>query len=562
MLTAPELLAELARLGSDVGDEIVSVEARSIAEQLVRRTVNVLVVGQFKRGKSTVVNALLDEDLMPTGALPLTGIATSVRYGSPASITVELHDGGQRDVPPSELPLYVTERENPKNRRGVARVDVVHSAPALRGITLFDTPGVGSVFRHNTAAARAMLPRADAAILVVGPEPPIGAEELAYVREVAQSSVKLFVLFNKADAAGPSLDELLAFTRDTIGDVTAESTEIFAVSALLAREAQRAGRGEPGFERFVNALRAFVDEHGSEALAASLQRRANALLDRAGAFLRMREEAIVLPQSERAQRRAALESALQALDDRVRFLGLIVDDDVRRLRLKLDEELDRRHDRERAAFSDRASEIAAEPSPHRRHDAIESAVRDRAYAWRHDAVVQAEGEIAGFAAKYVRLLGELEDAVIRAGCDALHIDTGAFVPREIAFAPAKLTLPVSLDPATGLEVVRDAMTELLPPQLRRTLLQRRIARLLESELDALRGKLRYGIAHDLEPWRRSVHVTIASSLDATRAAVLGAFPDAGQSDDEQRARESTLELRARFTTIRAEIEGTFAGVAI
>jgi signal recognition particle receptor subunit beta len=560
VLAAPELLAELSRFGTDVDDEIVSVEARAVAEQLTRRTMNVLVVGQFKRGKSTVVNALLGEDLMPTGALPLTGVATSVRYGSPASITVELRNGERRSVSPAKLPLYVTERENPKNRLGVVRVDVVRYAPALQGITLFDTPGVGSIFRHNTAAARAMLPRADAAILVVGPEPPIGAEELAYAREVAQSSVKLFVLFNKADTAGPTLDELLAFTRDAIGDVTAESVEIFAASALRAREAQRVGRTEPGFARFLSALRTFVDEHGSEALAASLRRRTHVLLDRADAFLRMREQAIALPQTERAQRRAALESALQALDDRVRFLGLIVDDDVRHLRLKLDEELDRRHDRERAEFSERANEIAAEPSRDRRRDAIEAAIRDRAHAWRDEAVRHAEGEIAGCAAKYVRLFEELEEAVIRAGCDALHMTTDAFVSREIAFEPAKLTLAVSLDPATGLEVLRDAMTELMPAQLRRTLLRRRIARLLESELDALRGKLRYGIAHDLEPWRRSVRVTIASSLDATRAAVLSAFPVAGNDDEERRACENTLELRARFTAIRTAIEGTLSGV--
>jgi predicted GTPase len=548
LFEAPESLAELAHVGAALGDELVASEALALAEQLERSELNVLVVGQFKRGKSTLVNALLCEDLMPTGALPLTGVAVAIRYGSSPSIRVQLRDGASRTATPEELAIYVSERTNPNNALGVSRVDIVRPAPALRGIALFDTPGVGSTFRHNTEAARAILPRADAALLVVGPEPPIGAEELAYARDVADSTVRLFVVFNKADLAGDAIDELLTFTQDAI-EGAADHAEIHALSATRARDAQRQGQRDSSFDAFVDALRSFVEERGSQTIVTSTRRRARALVERAVLLLRMRAEAVALPQSERERRRALLEAALQTLDDRVRFLELAVDDDVRRLRLRLEDELDRRHDRERPAFVAEAETIARELSRKRRTEALEALLHERALAWRHDAVALAERALAESAQKYVRMLAEIEEAVIRAGCSALHVEVAALEPRDVAFEPAKLTLPVSIDPTTGLEIVRNLVIEMLPGQARTRALRARIARILESELDALRGKLRYGMAHDLEPWRRSVHDTIHSALESTRSAVLAAFPSGLRSEDEERARDAVRALQEQLSRL-------------
>lgn len=554
MTQVSQTLAGLARLASRLRDEPVARAALALSEQLDRNELNVLVVGQFKRGKSTLVNALLNEDLMPTGALPLTGVATAIRYGERARILVQFAEGVRREATSDELAIYVSERTNPKNSFGVEYVNVDRPVPLLRDVALFDTPGVGSIHEHNTAAARATLGRTDAAILVVGPEPPIGAEELAYAREVAESSAQLFVVFNKADIAGAALSELLDFTRSALEDVAGEDVALFPMSATRARSEQMQGREEPRFERFVRALRAFVERHGARTLEASARRRTRALFDRLSAILRMREQAAALPYEERARRRTALEKALHALDDRVRLLTLAVDDDVRTLCLHIDEELDRRHRDEETEFRVLAHAIAAENSRDRRRALVEAAIHDKARAWRHDAVAYAQRTLSECAAKYVRLLSELEEAVIRAGCEALHIDPGGLAPREIEFAPAKLSVAVSIDPSTGLEVVRDLLTDLLPPALRRGILERQLEHVLVTELDALRGKLRYGVAHDLEPWRQGVHKTIASTLEATRQVVLGAFPEESDGRAEERVREALEADRIELDALRAGFE--------
>lgn len=532
--------------------------ACELIEQIPRSELNLLVVGQFKRGKSSLVNALLGADVMPTGALPVTGIATAIRYGEQSKIEVTFRDNGTRSISPQELAVYVSEQLNPANRLGVERVEVSWPSETIRGLALFDTPGIGSTFTHNTAAARAALPRADAAVLVVGPDPPIGADELQYARDVVAASERLFVVLNKSDIAGNSLLEILGFTRDTVRRVVGDlrDVEVIPLSATRAREAQRAERTDAAFSAFADSLRHFVNEHGAIVRERSIRRRAVGIVARLEALLAMRSAALHLPRVERERRKTLAERALQAVEDRARALELTVDDDVRSVRLDLEEEMDHLHDRDITAFRALAGELSSEPSPERRSERLEKAVAEHASAWRRTAVDVAAGRLRAHAAKYGRLLAELEASALDAGCDVLHVDARALAPRTIEFAPAKLDLVASVMPTTGLEVVVALATDILPAMMRKPILKHRYEELLARELDALRGKLRYGIAHDLEPWRRSVKATIASAIDGARHAILSAFGDidkqAGRTEEGELLRAQRLEQELRH--IRSTLE--------
>lgn len=80
-----------------------------------------VVVGEFKRGKTTFVNALLGAPVLPTAAIPLTSIVTAVTWGPEPRAEVRFSDGRVRTVRPDELPRYITERENPGNHLRVER---------------------------------------------------------------------------------------------------------------------------------------------------------------------------------------------------------------------------------------------------------------------------------------------------------------------------------------------------------------------------------------------------------------------------------------------------------
>jgi ribosome biogenesis GTPase A len=113
-----------------------------LRERLQQGRLRVLVAGEAKRGKSTLVNALLGRQVLPSGVTPLTALATAVRYGADEGVTAVFGDGRVESHPVSALDDLVTERGNPDNRRGLASVTVTVDAPVLaRGAELVDTPG-------------------------------------------------------------------------------------------------------------------------------------------------------------------------------------------------------------------------------------------------------------------------------------------------------------------------------------------------------------------------------------------------------------------------------------
>jgi hypothetical protein len=105
--------------------------------------------------------------------VPLTALATTVAYGGPERVTVVGLDGRKSEVGLDALADLVTEEGNPGNVRRVAEVTVSLAADALRdGVELVDTPGVGSVYSHNTEEATGALRRMDVAVLVLTADPP------------------------------------------------------------------------------------------------------------------------------------------------------------------------------------------------------------------------------------------------------------------------------------------------------------------------------------------------------------------------------------------------------
>jgi hypothetical protein len=132
------------------------------------------LLGQFKRGKSTFINALLGAPLLPMAVVPLTAVPIFISWRSSPSVCVRFADGRPAQELSADNPdaireflfRFVAEEANPKNTLRVDRVEVFYPAPVLADNTvLIDTPGVGSTFRHNTEAALQVLAECDAAVL-------------------------------------------------------------------------------------------------------------------------------------------------------------------------------------------------------------------------------------------------------------------------------------------------------------------------------------------------------------------------------------------------------------
>jgi GTP-binding protein EngB required for normal cell division len=251
-------LDELAVLGTDQDREQIA----ALRDRLDAARLRVLVAGEAKRGKSTLINALLGRAVLPAGVTPLTAVATTVRYGDDPHAEVRFTDGHVEKQPLTALPDLVTERGNPGNRRHIAAVTVYLDAPVLAGgFELVDTPGTGSVFAWDTAAAHEALETMDAAVFVLTADPPVSAAERDLYAKISGLSVATFTVLNKADhldAAG--LAEAADFTRQVLAQAgygtpggPGAPGRIYPVSARAAL----AG-GDPGFSVFATDFTTYL----------------------------------------------------------------------------------------------------------------------------------------------------------------------------------------------------------------------------------------------------------------------------------------------------------------
>ncbi len=180
---------------------------RDLRERLAQGKLRLAVLGQFNRGKSTFINALLRLHVLPTSVLPITSAPTVIAYGHAlrCSIAFADHDPieSNENDPAAVYDLllqYVAEENNPRNHRGVSEVIVECQSPVLHhGTVLIDTPGFGSTHIHNTRTTLDLLSSCDAALFLLSADLPITQVEVDFLKEVKQAVPRLFFIYNKTD---------------------------------------------------------------------------------------------------------------------------------------------------------------------------------------------------------------------------------------------------------------------------------------------------------------------------------------------------------------------------
>ncbi|MCX7765785.1 MAG: dynamin family protein [Candidatus Sumerlaeia bacterium] len=285
-----------------------------IRNKLISNQFYLVVIGQFKRGKSKFINALLGEDLLPTAIVPLTSIITVIRYSERVNIKVIFKDGRTECISREALPLFITEKSNPNNHKNVELVEIGYPAESLKnGVCLVDTPGIASVYEHNTEMTYSFLSQADAAILLVSGDPPITEAERQFLLDIKDILPPSFFVLNKIDQLTPvELKESLDFTskviKSTLGitDIT-----IYPVSAKVGLEAKLQKDNEnlkrSGLAEFETRLEDFLtNTKGKTLLISSINKSLGVIT----------QELLTLQLEQKS-----LNTSLNELDERLRKFG-------------------------------------------------------------------------------------------------------------------------------------------------------------------------------------------------------------------------------------------------
>ena len=177
------------------------------SRHLIEGKLVVVVCGEFKQGKSSLLNALLEEnDLFPVDVDITTNVVSTIAYGEREKFTVITGEPGRETskiISRDDIKDYVTEQRNRNNKRQ-ARMLILQS-PNKRlkeGLVLADTPGIGSLNINHTDITYGYIPNADAVIFVSDALAPLSAAELKFVEMIARHSENVIYVVTKIDAVG------------------------------------------------------------------------------------------------------------------------------------------------------------------------------------------------------------------------------------------------------------------------------------------------------------------------------------------------------------------------
>ena len=259
-----EELSAIAKLASDVGMTTLAAELTDQRiPKLREERFNLVVVGEFNHGKSTFVNALLGQAVLPAGITPTTATINHITWGDTPAATAHMEDGSTKeielDLGPHALVDWVTIEG--KDAAHVKFVDVRWPAPILRDrVTLVDTPGVNDINEQRAEITYGYIPRADAVLFLLDGAQVLKASERAFLEQriLRRSRDKIFFVIGKVDLLAPDeREETLRFARTHLTKVVPDPM-IFPLSAKRQLSADPAVRETSGMQPLLDHLGAYL----------------------------------------------------------------------------------------------------------------------------------------------------------------------------------------------------------------------------------------------------------------------------------------------------------------
>ena len=544
--TLAAALNSLASLGTERDRE----QILALLDRLEAARLRVLVVGEAKRGKSTLINALLGGDVLPSGVTPLTAVATTVRHGDDSRIEVAFLDGHVEKHPLTALADFVTEVRNPRNKRLVAGVTVYLDAPVLAGgVELVDTPGTGSVFQWDTQAAHEALQTMDAAVFVLTADPPVSASERDLLGRVAELSVTTFAVLNKADHLDEAgLAEASEFTRQ----VLAEAGHPGTAYPMSARAALRGG--DAGFTAFETDFTAYLSSRREADLRASAiaqaRRVAGSLLDevtltRRAAEMRVGEAADRVERFSARLAEVAVHSrdAVAVVDAESAWMLSALydaaDEDAPQLSREIGGQLD-------ALFDGELRTAAPAEIERRGRERLTALTLAAAQTWRQQRREAIEQGLAQVDARLATDLKAELDVLRDSAAKLLGLDLAVPEP-EGRLAESRRFFFITAEDVGQTELLAGAVRRRLPGEFGRRAAKEHLRRtapdLVNRQIGRARGDLQYRLGEAKRALVRVVEQRYADGTDRIRSALEAAAGLREASADQAAANERELAER-------------------
>jgi GTP-binding protein EngB required for normal cell division len=177
----------------------------TIIDRLETNALEIAVFGRVSSGKSSLLNHIVGQELLPVGVNPITAVPTRLAYGTEPRATAWFADRKPEQIAVERLAEFVTEQQNPANIQHVTRIVVELPAQRLReGVVYVDTPGLGSLATSGAAETKAYLPRCDLGVVLIDAGSTLTQDDLATVQTLYEAGIPASVLLSKADLLAPA----------------------------------------------------------------------------------------------------------------------------------------------------------------------------------------------------------------------------------------------------------------------------------------------------------------------------------------------------------------------
>lgn len=532
------LFGIVAQLDGTVRD----VTLKSLSEtrtKLEEEAFNLVVLGQFKRGKSTFINALLGESILPTAITPLTSVVTILRYGTELKVVVEYLDGRLERIDLAGLPGFITERENPQNKKMVKEVTVYYPSQYLRGgVRIIDTPGAGSVYSHNTEAAYAYLPYVDAGIFVVSVDPPLSKSEHQFLKDVREFVDKVFFVLNKVDQVSDSdRQESLEFTTRVIEEeVGRGKVRIYPLSARWALEGKKGGDGLllersllPDFEK--QLLDFLAREKGRVFLRSVVNNLLKLISDETISF-QLEQEAIKLPLQALTTNIGRFEQEMKAIEkDRENnqfllkgHLGKIIsglDEETARFRREKSPMLQQELEEKYLELVNRGGGGLREQLEQFVFDRI----RETFNPWRRQLAEKMSSRLEDAHGEFAQKINEIIERILILTGDIFELKLKPFTSVEGLSRKSDFYFLLKDDPV-GLELIQLAATSALPRFIAKKMILKKMKESVAELLDRHCGRVRYDLVNRVIRTMKDFQISLNEKIDLTLAGIRISFEKA------------------------------------
>jgi len=568
-----ESLSQLNALVSASDQSGLGQRLAQIGEKLARDRFHLAVLGQFKRGKTTFINSLLGTDLLPTGIVPLTSIVTLVEYGSEPGATVHFRNHRSQVIALDEVAAYVTERDNPQNKKNVARVEATYPAAILRdGVILIDTPGIGSTYEHNTDVAYQFLPQVDAAIFVASVDPPLSQAEKDFLIAIREYAAKLFFVLNKIDyVSDTERRELLEFLHTVLAtELGIVEPKIFPLSAKRALAAALHGGEDGGLPAFRATLDHFLlHEKGRVALTAATGA-ALRLAGEARFLLEVEKRALATPLEELEEKLVEFDRLRARAEQDHRDFQHLLKAEAQELMSVLDEELAALKTQEVPvleaalhAFADSHPELKGRALAYPLQDELKRLLIDHFEGWRRAKEQRLDADFRALSGRFVEAANQIIARVVELSAALFNLPPVPLASVEGLSAESRLYYMVGEDPVL-LSIEPIYFSSLLPGHFTRRFVMAAALKHVPIEAERNCGRLRYDFLTRIEQSVNRFAQQLAERLRLTvgsiRHAIEAGTVERAHSGEQAAARQAAIDdqlatlaaVDARLDAIRTQ----------